>query len=294
MNINISSFISLVIIGSGITHSNIPEEYSKKTIRKIDETNISEFMSSVMNAQKTGNILVITKIEAVAQLVRAINLNLKNNRISVMCNDQLDTSALEDEIKERSLHTADGRILVPEIIRNYPSLMHAGSQIIIKRKPVDNEEAVFNADNETAGVLLNNSFKYENIIGTVSENINLLTNAEKASLMLEMVKNKISDTVYFSDIILIRTENEYSFVILPSENTQSICEAELQLFTGLTRKNNFCEIIEKLAGFSLPDVLFEDISRIITNFYITHNTPLPTNGLIKNTMERILLTEELS
>lgn len=294
MNINISSFISLVMIGNSITHADIPEEYSKKTIRRIDETNISEFMSSVMSAQKTGNILIVTRLKTIAQLVEAINLNLKSNRISIMYNSRLDTSALEDEIRARSLHTTDGSTFIPEIITNYSGLMRTGNQIILKRKPVDNEKAVFNADNETVGVLLDDSFKYENIIGTVSENINLLTITEKASLMLEMMKNKIFDTVCFTDILLIKVENEYNFIILPSENVQNICDAELQMFTGLTRKNTFCEIIERLAKLSLPDVLVEDINRIVTDFYISHNTPLPGHRLINNTMERILLTEELS
>lgn len=291
---NISSFISLVLTGNGITHADIPKEFSQKTSRKIDETNISDFMLSLMNAQKTGNILVITKFEAIAELIRAINNNLKSNRISVICNGILDMSALEDEIEARSLHTEDGRTFIPEIITNYPCLMHAGSQIIIKRKPYDNETAVFNKAGEAVGILLDDSVRYENIAGTVIDNINLLGITEKAFLILEMMKDNAPDTVCFSDVLLVRNGNKYSFIVLPSESKQSICDAELQLFTDMTKKYTFCEIIKKLAELSFPDVLAEDINRIVTNFYISQNTQLPNHRLIKNTMERIILTEELS
>ncbi|MDE5763636.1 MAG: hypothetical protein K2I00_01545 [Ruminococcus sp.] len=290
---NIASFISLVITGNGIAQADIPKKFSQKKIRMIDESDISTFISSVMTEQKKGNILVITKLESIAELIRAINGNLNSNKISVICNGIADTSALEEEIKARSLHTADGRTFIPETIMNYPSLMHAGSQIIVKRKPYDNETVVFNTDGEVVGILLDESLRYENIAGTVADNMNLLDITEKASLMLGMLKNNSSDTACFSDILLIRADNKYQSVVLPSGKTQSICEAELQLFTGMTWENTFCEIIKRLAEISVPDVLAEDINRIVTNIYIYHNTPLPNYRLIKNTMERIILTEEL-
>ena len=295
MNTNILEFISCVLIGDGIQQADIPTECSQKSTRKVSETNISDFISLTMSLQKTGNILVITNSESISELVKALNKNLPNNMISVICNGVIDTSALEKEIESKSLHTKDGRMFIPEEITNYPDLMHSGSQIIIKKKPYENEEVVFNKNNEIIGVLLDNSYKYENIIGNVSENMELLTNVEKAKLMLEIInKNNISDTVSFSDIVIIKKENEqHCFIVLPSsENVQSVYNAELQLFIGLTTKNTFCEIVKRISELTLPDFVIEDIEKIVTNFYISQNNPLPNYKLIKNTMERIILMEE--
>lgn len=202
-------------------------------------------------------------------------------------------SALEEEIRARSLYTADGKTLVPETVPDYPCLIHVGNQVIIKRKPYDNETAVFNSKGETVGVLLDDSIRYENIAGTVANNINLLSVSEKALLMLEMLKDNVSDTISFSDILLVRTADKYNFIILSSENRQSICDAELQLFTSMTKKNTFAEIIEQLSELSLPDFLADDIYRIVTYMHISLNTPLPNLRLIKNTMERIVIMEGL-
>lgn len=289
---NVASFISLVLTGNGITQEDIPKEYSRKTIRRTNETDISEFMSSVMSARKTGNILVITKLESIAELIKAINSNLSFNRISVICNGIPDTSALEAEIEERSLHTEDGRMFVPEISMNYQDLIHADGRIIIKRKPYKNEQAVFNKNGKVVGVLLDDSIRYEDIKGIVADNINLLSITEKASLILETMKGDTSNIACFQDILLVRTGNRHSFIVLPSEKTQNICNAELQLFTGMTEKNTFGEIIKRLAKLSLPGVLAEDIDKIVTNFFISQNAQLPKHRLIKNTMERIILMEE--
>lgn|GEM_PF-4307846 len=288
---DILSSISFVITGNGI---DIPKEFSGKPVKRIDETDISGFMSSVMNVQKTGNILVITNNEPVAELVRAINHNIKQNKISVMCKGKLDTSALEEEITAKSLHTADGKTFIPEPVEDYPCLMHTDSRLILKRQPRNDEEAVFNKDNEAVGVLLENSLKYENIAGTADKHSDILSIPEKAFLMLKMLKERCSDTVSLSDVLMVRIGKGYGFIVLPSENTKNICSTELELFTGLTaEKNTFCEVIQRLADISLPDVISEDIGRIVTNLFISAKTPVPDYRLIANTMQRILITEEL-
>ena len=288
---DILSSISFVIAGNGIT--DIPKEFSGKPVKRIDETDISEFMSVVMNMQKTGNILVITNNEAVAELVSAINHNIKQNKISVMCRTRLDISALEEEITAKSLHTADGKTFIPEPVEDYPCLMHTDSRLILKRQPRNDEEAVFNNNNEAVGVLLENSLKYENIAGTADKHSDILSIPEKAFLMLRMLKEKCSDTVSLSDVLMVRIGKGYGFIVLPSENTKNIINTELELFTGLTAKNTFCEIIRRLAEISLPDVISEDIGRIVTNLFISAKTPVPDYRLIANTMQRILITEEL-
>lgn len=294
LDINIPSLITLVLMGKGISSSDIPEEFSGKVTQSADETDISEFMSAMMTAQKTGNILVMTNLESVAEMIRAINCNLRSNKISVLCNGELELSALEEEIALRTLHTADGRAFLPESVRNYSCLTHAGSRLILNRSPYDDEEALFNVNGEAVGVLLEDSLRYEDITGTADMYFHLLNVTEKASLLLKMLKGRTNDTACFSDILLMKGHKEYNFIILPSEHAQNICNAELELFTGLTRKNTFCEVIQRLAELSLPDVLSEDLNRIVTGFYISHQTALPHHRLIANTMERIIMMEELS
>lgn len=274
MVINPDKFISLVMTGNSVSPSDIPEGFGGKAVMKFNETDISEFMPEIMEAQKKGNILVITSQESVAELVKAINKNLKSNKISVLCNGRLDISALEEEINAKSLHTADGRMFIPEPVENYPCLMHSESRLIVARKPNDGEETLFTADNRVFGVLLDDSLRYENIEGTADISLKSLSIAEKAGLMLEMLNRNSS--ARFSDVLLIRTAGRYRYIILPSEKIQNICEAELELFTGLTRENNFCEIIERLAVLSLPHFLFEDLERIVTNFCISAKTALPS------------------
>ena len=200
MVINPDKFISLVMTGNSVSPSDIPEGFSGKAVLKFNETDISEFMPEIMEAQKKGNILVITSRESVSELVKAINKNLKSNKISVLCNGRLDISALEEEINAKSLHTADGRMFIPEPAENYPCLMHAESRLIVARKPNDGEETLFTADNRVFGVLLDDSLRYENIEGTADISLKSLSIAEKAGLMLEMLNRNSS--ARFSYVLL--------------------------------------------------------------------------------------------
>lgn len=293
MNINLVSFISLVILGNSASHTDIPEEYSNKPVHRTDDTDVSSFIADVISAQKTGNILVVTNLSPIAELIKAININLETNKIAVLCNDLFETSAIEQEILSRSLHTADGKIFIPENDGKYPFIMHYDNQIILKKRAISDEKTIFNAEEDAVGVLLDKTFRYDEILGTVEECIESLTVSEKARLMLEMLKTDTNETAVFSDILVVKTEKGCKFIIMPTERIQNAAYAELQLFTGITKSYDFCDVIEKLTELSLPDIIFEDISRTVTSIYITHNTPTSLTKLIRNTMERILILEEI-
>lgn len=293
MNINLASFISLIILGNSASHTDIPEEYSNKPVRITDDTDVSSFIANVISAQKNGHILVVTNLSPIAELIKAININLKTNKIAVLCNDLFETSAIEHELLSRSLHTADGKTFIPENDGKYPFIMHYDNQIIIKKRAILDEKTVFNAEEDAVGVLLDKTFRYDEISGTVEECIESLTVSEKARLMLEMLETDTNETAVFSDILVVKTEKGCKFIIMPTERIQNVAYAELQLFTGITKSYDFCNIIEKLAELSLPDIIFEDISRIVTSIYITHNTHSSLTKLIRNTMERILILEEI-
>lgn len=293
MNINLASFISLVILGNSASHTDIPEEYSSKPVRRTDDADVSSFIADVISAQKTGHILVVTNLSPIAELIKAININLKTNKIAVLCNDLFETSAIEHELLSRSFHTADGKTFIPENDGKYPFIMHYDNQIILKKRAVLDEKTVFNAEEEAVGVLLDKIFRYDEILGTVDECIESLTVSEKARLMLEMLESDKGETAVFSDILAVKTVKGCKFIIMPADRIQNTAYAELQLFTGITKSYDFCDIIEKLAELSLPDIIFDDISRTVTNIYIKHNTHASLTKLIRNTMERILILEEI-
>lgn len=290
----LSTYIRFVILCNNVAQEEIPSDYTHKHIAKIDENDVSTFLPGLLKLQPNGHILIITKNANTVSLITAVNNGLKNNKISIMYNGKLDTSALEAEIRNIALHTKDGTLFVPEVIEEYPCLLHCDNRLIVLKKPNQNEEALFNASDEIVGVLLNESLRFEDIIGLMDRNIDKICTKEKALIFQTLLKNCEYNTIgSFNNILMLRNiENSHThrFISLSSTDTQNVYEAELELFTGMTTKNSFTEIISVLTELSLPMAVREDLYQIVTNCYVSRKCSLPKLEQITNTMNRIVIS----
>lgn len=291
---NLSNYILFIILCNDVTQDDIPSEYIDKPTARIDENDVSTFLPDILKLQKKGHMLIATKNANTFSLINAVNQGLKNNKISIMFNGKIDTSALESEMRNKALHTKDGILFLPEPIEEHPCLLHCDNRLIMLKKPTQNEEVIFNASDEIIGVLLNDSLKYEDIIGTIDCNLDKLCVKEKALLFLKLLDNCEYNTIgCFKNILMLKnTENAHThrFIHLTSTDTQNVYEAELELFTGMTTKNSFSEIISVLTELSLPMAVREDIYQIVTNCYVSRKCSLPKIEQIINTMKRIIVT----
>lgn len=289
---NILKFIDTVLCPDTIDPSRLPEELGDKNMIRYNESNfnIVEFISVLNGAQKSGYVLVVTHKKAIANVVEGVNGTISSNKVSVLCNRELNAEGLEKELNSKAFHTDDGKVLFPEAVENFKSLLHSDNRIIIKKKPYGNEQVVRNVRNEVVGVLLDESYRYSDIIGTVKEHVTEISVREKALMMLEIMKNNSERVNSFSDIVIFKTAaNKHKFLALPSSVSRSLYDAELELFTGYTTSNSITEIVTALAELSLPAVINEDLNAILTNHYVSNTMPLPKREIIENSMRRIVL-----
>lgn len=282
--------VSKILIGTDVKIEEIPVELKNVKAEMVNDRNISSMMPKLLSEQENGYIVVITHQPKIAALISAVNANLDKHKISVVLNGTIDTTALEKEIKHSSLHTNDGKNYFPEP-GLYKGLYHSGNSIIIKRKPNDGEKPVYTSDNKVFGIILDQQYRYNDIKGTVDRNLHEINIQEKARLFMELTKYKENNLSSFSNILLIADGNKHYFVSLPdnSASEKNVYESYLELFTSITFNSEIGEAVIELSKSALPNVIKEDINRILTNRFINDDIKLPSVKLLKNSMERIII-----
>ena len=286
----IPEYVTKVLNGIGISKAELPDEFRSIPSEQIDDSDTNKLMSKIFMERDNGFIALVTKKESVAALINALNMNLTSNKIVVICNGKVDSSALETELKERSLTDKNGCCYYPEETE-YKGLYHDGSRIILKTNDVSSENVLYTYDSTVFGIILDKCFCYENIMGTTDHYLEELSIKEKAKLFMELVRNDKVNS--FSDVIMLKDVTEHLFIPLPAEgvHTSNIYYSYLELFTGIRIDSNFGDAIISLSGANLPAAVSEDINRIITNKYVSAKVKLPSEELVLNTMKRLLIAE---
>lgn len=288
---NTLDFIQRILIGDSTDIEKFPEELhdiSAKT-EKIAESNIEVFLNRVLELQKKEHIMVATNSTAVRNLVSALNMNFKQNKISVMYDYSIDTSELEAELENLLLHTKSGETYFPEesTIKN---IFYSDDRILVKGTSANEGTELFNKSGQLWGTLLDKEYCFSHICGTVQSQLDEISIKEKAELMLMIIERNSGNVCSLSDIVTLSDKNKKRRFIFLSEtvSNNNPAETEAELFTGLSIEADTGRIIKRMVEYELPAVLIEDINNIIMNKkYGTMQ--IPTTAIIRNTMERICI-----
>lgn len=275
----------IIIIGDDVDTAKFPQE-----LRSIENERISDdidtFLKRTLELQKHKHIMVSTNNMAIRNLVSALNMNFKQNKISTMYEYETDTSELESELAKMLLHTENEDTFFPEETK-MKNIFRSGDRILVKGTSANKGTELFSADGQFWGTLLNKEYNFSYICGTVLSQLDKISMKEKAELMIMPMEENNKNVYSLSDIIMIDGENKRLFVILPEAVTKNApAETEVQLFTGVNIREDIGMIIAKMTKF--PAVLVEDINAVVMNR--KYNTmQLPSNEIIRNTMQRICL-----
>lgn len=283
---NMSEFIKkIIIVGDDVDTAKFPQELRNVTNERISE-NIDIFLKRTLELQKQEHIMVSTNSMAIRNLVCALNMNFEKNKISMMYEYETDTSELEAELEKMLLHTENESTFFPEETE-IKNIFRSDDRILVKGISDNKGTELFNADGQFWGTLLNTEYRFSHICDTVLSQLNKISMKEKAELMLMLMEKNSRNVCSLSDIIMLEGENKRLFFILPEAVTKNTpAETEVRLFTGLSIEEDTGMIVTKMHG--LPAVLTEDINAIIMNR--KYNTmQLPSNEIIRNTMQRICL-----
>lgn len=282
----ITEFIKkIIIVGDDVDTARFPQELCSIKNERVSE-NIDVFLKRTLELQKQEHIMVSTNNMAVRNLVSALNMNFQQNKISMMYEYETDTSELESELAKMLLHTESEDIFFPEETK-IKNVFRSDDRILIKGTSANKGTELFNADGQYWGLLLHDEYRFSNICGTVLSQIDKIDLKEKAKLMLLLMKENNESICSLSDIIMLDGENKWLFFILPEAVAGSTpAETEVQLFTGASIKEDAGMITAKTV--ELPAVLIEDINAIVMNRKYNAMT-LPSNEIIRNTMQRICL-----
>lgn len=288
---NTLDFIQRILIGDDTDIEKFPEELRDINIKteKIAESDIEVFLNRILELQKKEHILVATNSIAVRSLVSALNMNFKQNKISVMYEYSIDTSELEAELEKLMLHTESEETYFPEesTIKN---ICRSGDRILVKGTSANKGTELFSTSGQLWGTLLGKEYCFSHICGTVLSQLDEISIKEKAELMLMIIERSNKNVCSLSDIVTLADENKKRRFVFLSETVSgnNPAETETELFTGLSIESDTGMIIKRMAEYELPAVLIEDINNIVMNRkYGTMQ--IPTTAIIRNTMERICI-----
>lgn len=286
---NILDFIKrIIVVDDDVDTAKFPQELLNITIEKVSD-NIDILLKRILEFQKQEHILVATNNTAVKNLISALNMNFQKNKISIIYEYSVDTSELETELESLTLYTETGEKYFPEET-DINNIFSSDDRILIKGNSANKGTELFSTSGQLWGTLLNKEYRFSNICGTVLSHTDKISIKEKAQLMLNLMEENNSEIYSLADILLLSDDNKNKrFIFLPGAvRNSSPAETELEIFIGLNIKEDTNVIIAKMIG--LPAVLVEDINITIMNKKY-NAIQLLTNDIIRNTMQRICLTD---
>lgn len=286
---NIFDFIKrIIVVGEDVDTAKFPQELCNITIERVSD-NIDILLKRTLELQKWEHILIATNNTAVKNLISALNMNLQKNKISIIYEYSVDTSELETELESLTLYAETGEKYFPEET-DINNIFSSDDRILIKGNSANKGTELFSASGQLWGTLLNEEYHFSNICGTVLSQIDKISIKEKAELMLNLMEEDNSKIYSLSDILLLSDDSKNKrFIFFPGAvRNSSPAETEMEFFTGLNIEENTGMIIAKMVEF--PTVLVEDINTTIMNRKY-NAIQLPTNEIIKNTMQRICLAD---
>lgn len=290
---DILSYNIKVLKGCNTDMLELPEKIRNNISEQIDDNDINKLITKIMAERENGFVAVVTKNESVAAFIKALNLNLKSNRIIIIFNDEVDVSGVELEMKEKSLTDSRGECYFPEET-NYDNIYHDGDRIIVKtNNSISIENTVYTHESRVFGMILDDKYHYRNILGTVDNYLENLSISDKARLFKEIIRNDISS---LTDVLVLNERDEYIFISLPLLNREirikDIYSLYLELFLGVSSKYSIGEAVIAMANSNLSASVMEDASRIVANKFVSAKIKLPSERVLLNTIERLLIEEE--